>query len=282
MYNLTGIYWIKNEARYIPEYIEFHLLQGFDHFIFYDNNSDDNLLEVVSPYIQEGLLEIRNYPPEVTSQKNFWVMDYCIHEQRGKSKWIHYHALDERLFCPDGKNLIEFLRDYENYGGLSVAWILFNSHGHIKRPDGLTSDNFTTALDDPNCHIKTIIRPEKAISTIGNPHNFNFHQTYAVDEKFNIVSGPFNKENYSFDLIKLHHYVCMSEEEFNIKQNKGLLDNSIEDKRRPEADSQWLSLHDSINSYYEDTSLLKYSEETKRNIVKRYSGKEHLLQYINH
>ena len=31
MYDLTGIYWIKDEAPYLPEYIEFHLMQGFDH-----------------------------------------------------------------------------------------------------------------------------------------------------------------------------------------------------------------------------------------------------------
>jgi hypothetical protein len=43
MKNLTSIYWIKDEARYIPEFIEFHLLQGFDYFIFYDNKSTDNL-----------------------------------------------------------------------------------------------------------------------------------------------------------------------------------------------------------------------------------------------
>ena len=59
MKNLTSIYWIKDEARYIPEFIEFHLLQGFDHFIFYDNKSIDNLTEIIFPYIESGLAEIR-------------------------------------------------------------------------------------------------------------------------------------------------------------------------------------------------------------------------------
>ena len=71
MYNLTSIYWIKDEVRYIPEYIEFHILQGFDHFIFYDNKSTDNLLEVIKPYIDSGLVEIRYYPDNVINKKNF-------------------------------------------------------------------------------------------------------------------------------------------------------------------------------------------------------------------
>jgi hypothetical protein len=282
MYNLTGIYWIKDEARYIPEYIEFHLLQGFDHFIFYDNGSTDNLLEVISPYIEEGLVEIRNYPPEVTVRKNFWLMDTCIHEQRGKSKWVHYHALDERLFCPDGKNLVEFLKDYDQYGGVSVGWIFFNSNGHTKRPDGLIIENFTTAFNDGVCHIKTIIQPEKAISTVGNPHNFFFKETNAVDENFNVVVRPDNPDNYSFDKIKLHHYVTMSEEEFNIKSNKGILDHSIENTRRPDADVQWIACHDENNTYFTNTDLLKYVDIIRENILKRYEGKGHLLQYINH
>jgi hypothetical protein len=41
MKRLTAIYWVKDEARYIPEWIEFHLMQGFEHFILYDNNSTD-------------------------------------------------------------------------------------------------------------------------------------------------------------------------------------------------------------------------------------------------
>jgi len=282
MYNLTGIYWIKDEARYIPEYIEFHLLQGFDHFIFYDNGSTDNLLEVISPYIKEGLVEIRNYPPDVTVKKNFWVMDTCIHEQRGKSKWVHYHALDERLFCPDGKNLVEFLKDYDQYGGVSVGWLLFNSNGHVKRPDGLVIENFTNAFNDSHCHIKTIIQPEKAIRNIGNPHNFFFQSNNSVDENFNIVSGPFHPQNYSMDKIKLNHYLTMSEEEYWIKANKGLLDISLENQTRPNADQHWLGSHNETIVYFENKELIKYVDTIRQNILKRYEGKDHLLQHINH
>ena len=49
VYNLTAIYWIKDEARYIPEWIEFHLIQGYDHFILYDNGSTDKVFEIAKP-----------------------------------------------------------------------------------------------------------------------------------------------------------------------------------------------------------------------------------------
>lgn len=284
MKNLTGIYWIKDEARYIPEYVEFHLLQGFDHFIFYDNNSKDNLLEVISPYIENGLVEIREYPNYVNNRHNFWLMDFCNNEQKGKTKWLHYHALDERLFCPDGRKVSDLLTEYEDYGGLAVAWIYLNSSGHEKRPEGLIIDNFVTALEDHEYHIKTIVNTEHVTHDIGCPHNFRYKNgKFTVDEKYNVVVDAFNPTFYSYEKIKLHHYVTMSKEEFEIKMNKGLLDiQGLENVRRPSAESQWAAMHSNDKLYTQNRDLQRYSKTVKENIKKRYSGKEHLLQYINH
>jgi hypothetical protein len=282
MKNLTSIYWIKDEARYIPEFIEFHLLQGFDHFIFYDNKSTDNLNEIISPYIESGLVEIRHYPNDLTSSKNFWLMNHCINEQKGKTKWLHFHALDERLYCPSGENIVEFLKQYENYGGVSVGWSLFNSNDHISRPEGLIIDNFTKYSDDLDCHIKTIIQPEKSISTIGTPHNFIFNDTHAVDENFNIVKTSFNPSHYSLNKIVLHHYHTLSREEYDIKQNKGILDHNLEDVPRPNKEFYWECSHSENLTYHTNTNLSKFSKTIKDNILKRYENKVELLQSINH
>lgn len=284
MKNLTGIYWIKNEARYIPEYIEFHLLQGFDHFIFYDNESDDNLLEIISPYIEQGLVEIRYYPELGGRSKNLWVMNHCCNEQKNKTKWLHFHALDERLYCPTGQKVIDFLKDYEEYGGVSVGWVFFNSNNHIQRPKGLIIDNFTECLIDEHKHVKTIIQPSKTIGHAGNPHNFIFNTSHAVDENYKQIVGPFHKGNYSYDKIKLNHYVTLSYEEHQEKMNKGILDHgsSQENIRRQGADGSWPHYHDKNKKMFQNTYLSIYSKVIKENILKRYKGKEHLLSYINY
>ena len=46
---------IKNEAEYIKEWIDFHLLVGFDKIILYDNESNDNLKQKLENYIKENL-----------------------------------------------------------------------------------------------------------------------------------------------------------------------------------------------------------------------------------
>src|SRR5262245_60313739 len=39
-----------NEADYLKEWIEFHLMVGFDKLFLYNNNSSDNFLPILRPY----------------------------------------------------------------------------------------------------------------------------------------------------------------------------------------------------------------------------------------
>jgi hypothetical protein len=291
MHNLTGIYWIKNETRYLPEWIEFHLIQGFDHFIFYDNGSTDDLEEVMKPYTDAGIVEIRKYPeplyPPAKSgppdSKNFWVMDYCIEEQRGKSRWIHFHAVDEFTFMVDGSNIVDFLKNYETIGALAVEWELMTSNGHIEMPKGLVIENYTVAYPDINHHVKTIIMPEKAVCTIGNPHNFFLAGgVVPVTENFDLLQGPFNTATPSFSKIRNHHYATRSKQEFDEKYNKGLLDfSSTENRVRDNHDAHWIEYNNHPEQYPCD-ELVKYAEPVREALVKRYAGLEHLVKKFLH
>ena len=49
---------VKNEAHYLAEWIEFHLLLGVRHVFLYDNGSTDNSPEVLAPYIRDQLVTI--------------------------------------------------------------------------------------------------------------------------------------------------------------------------------------------------------------------------------
>lgn len=41
----------KNEAPFLKEWLDYHLTIGVDHFYLYNNNSDDNYLDVLNTYI---------------------------------------------------------------------------------------------------------------------------------------------------------------------------------------------------------------------------------------
>lgn len=285
MKKLTGIYWVKDEARYLPEYIEFHLLQGFDHFIFYDNGSTDKTFEVMEPYIQEGLVEIRTYPPGI-SRHNFWLMQHCIDEQKNKSKWIHFHAIDERIYSPTGRQLPEVLEEYDqpHIGGVCVGWTNLHSGGKTHRPEGLIIENFTLGQTvDPSYHIKTIINPLKTSSQMPHhPHNFIYLPSFvSVNENYGTVNGPFDSGAYTFQKFRNFHFGTMSREEFEIKMNKGLLDHAGQEFiRRRDAEIGWQNYHGHGSDEY--TQLLQFVPAVRENLAKRFQGREHLLPFINH
>ena len=56
-YDLAVVAILKNEAPYLKEWLDYHLLAGVDHFYLYDNDSPDNQAEVAEPYIEAGLVD---------------------------------------------------------------------------------------------------------------------------------------------------------------------------------------------------------------------------------
>ena len=50
-YNVAICAIFKNEGPYLKEWLEFNHLIGIEHFFMYNNNSEDNYLELLNPYI---------------------------------------------------------------------------------------------------------------------------------------------------------------------------------------------------------------------------------------
>ena len=57
-YRFSLVLIFKDEAPYLEEWIEFHLMLGVDHFYLYQNNSTDNYQEVLKPYIKDEKLTL--------------------------------------------------------------------------------------------------------------------------------------------------------------------------------------------------------------------------------
>ena len=53
---------VKNEAPYLQEWIEYHKLLGVTRFYVYDNESDNNIKEVLKPYVKNRDVIYRKYP----------------------------------------------------------------------------------------------------------------------------------------------------------------------------------------------------------------------------
>ena len=224
---LALVLMIKNEAPYLEEWINFHLKQGVSHIIILDNESTDNFLEVIAPYVASGLVschKIKGRLPQAEAYNKATAL------YKNKFKYLGFIDADEFLFVRDKggtKNLYEFLENFmkahKNAGGLGVNWLVFGSSGHKTKQPGGVLKNFLMCSEKNflhNHHIKTICDPLKVLAW-SNPH-FPFFRRgfYNFDENGEIIDGPFSKEVH-FEKIRINHYYSKSLEEFIAKKDKG-------------------------------------------------------------
>jgi glycosyl transferase family 92 len=225
----------RNEARYLAEWIEFHLLVGVERFYLYDNESDDNHLEVLAPYIEEGIVVLHEWPGTASTQAEVCALqvlafDHCIKTHGHEARWITFNDADEFLFSPTGRPVSEILVDYERWPGVVANWAPFGTSGHVTRPSGLVIENYTSRFDgDPAALLrmglprradqmfKTILDPTVAIRCV-NLHAWEYAEGTAVDENGYPVSSKwiFTKST-SAERLRVNHYFARSEEDVRAK-----------------------------------------------------------------
>jgi hypothetical protein len=206
--SVVAIY--RDEAPYLREWIEFHRMVGVERFFLYNNFSLDDHREVLAPYIDEGVVELHDWP---VFPGQIPAYDDAARRYRDQSRWIAFIDLDEFLFSPTLKPLPEILRDFEQYPGVLANWALFGSSGHRTQPPGLVIENYLwrmTPEDGPQ-QSKTILDPTRA-KHCGGAHFFFYEEGSAVDELHRPV--PYGRTpEYVSDLLRVNHYYVKSIEE---------------------------------------------------------------------
>lgn len=224
---------VKNEARYIKELVLFYKATGADRIYLYDNDSSDNLLEVLDPFINSGFVVYSLFSGEKAQLAAY---RDAIRTTRHRTKWLALIDADEFLFSPKG-NMKEQLVGYEDYPGIGVNWVMFGPNGHKSRPKGLLMDNYTEVFADYNCevnhHIKSIVQPKKVFAMMTSHFALYKNNQPAVDENkkaltdrtaYVVGSGKAFSENNSIDVFRINHYYTKSLEDLREKCSRGYAD----------------------------------------------------------
>jgi hypothetical protein len=108
---------VKNEAPYIAEWIEYHLLVGVEKFWLADNDSDDNLTAVLDPYIRLGIVNLTSWPG-IGQQVPFY--QFALDPLRSSSYWVAVMDIDEFLVPVAGRSVPAILHNFEGSPGITV------------------------------------------------------------------------------------------------------------------------------------------------------------------
>ena len=198
---MTMCTMVKNEARYIREWVEFHSLVGVDQFIIFDNDSTDSLEAALKGTIAN--VSIVKWPPALWTPGNpheekcqgykdgvyldDWAFSYCqiaafhecIYRERGHSRWIAGVDVDE-YFMPryDDKRLYtlkDVLKAYDHIHGISLDSFAYGTN-HLQtpiQPGELIIETHTLRGDDGAC-VKEFVDPFK-VETYPLVHWSKYH-----------------------------------------------------------------------------------------------------------
>jgi len=232
-YNLSVCAIFKNEAPYFQEWIEFHKLQGVEHFFLYNNNKSK-----AWDKIQAG------------------AYTDCIQKCSTVTNWLAALDLDEFLFCPDGQDLPTFLLDYEAYGGVCVNWRLFGTSHLETIPTKLLMIEALTHCSVPkksrNKRVKCIVQP-RLVKKVRDSHRFQFIDNYcSITTSGEIVSSNSSK-SWNDDKIRINHYWTRTESYF--REVKIARRNRC---AKPKTDEAYQLMADSYNEYI-DTEILQFA-----------------------
>ena len=180
---LSFVSVVKNEAPYIKEWIEFHKLVGVTRFYIYDNNSEDNLTEILKPYIKSGQVIYQLFPGNPIQLQAY---NNAIQKYKHQTKYMGFIDIDEFVIPIESQTLIEPIEQIMNsnkmISGIGINWHIYGSSGFIEKPKGLVIENFRYRMESSSL-IKTICDPRKVYGFNTNPHSvISRHRLYLVNE----------------------------------------------------------------------------------------------------
>lgn len=224
-YKLSVCAIFRNEGKYLKEWLDFHISQGVEHFFLINDNSEDNYLDVLDPFLKS----------EIVTLSDSVIWDQHVEYNRalkkfgGRTKWMAFIDIDEFLFSPNGKKIAPVLDGLEDFSSVRVRWKVYGSSGLVEEPDGVV-DNFLECArlpsgeDEKRAQIELFssLRGEGGLT--GSPFNVKSIIQPAKTLRMGIhspikeIGKSFKDEN--FELLRINHYWSRSLSHLNKKSRR--------------------------------------------------------------
>lgn len=245
-YNLIVCGMFKNESHVLREWLEHYLYHGADHFFLINDNSDDQFMDILQPYIdkeQVTLFDSNNWGHYYGRQRD--MHNHYFLPQLNKTKWLLIVDLDEFIWSQAHINLNVILDLCKNYSQIQIDQTLFGSNGHIKQPKSVVAGFTKKANHSISCsgNRKYFVNSAYQFSSL-NVHHASYIEGEAEPSHFVLLGFPW---------FILNHYNCQSYDFWT--QVKCMRGDNNEYKTRTPDDFKLIDLND-----IEDTGLAEQNK----------------------
>ena len=167
LYDLAVVAIFKNEARYLKEWLDYHLLAGVDHFYLYNNESSDDYKKILAPYVEKNLVTLTEWPGNIMQIPAY---NDAIDKYRFECRYMAFIDCDEFIFPKTNQKISEVVEEIlsldENAAGLGINWQIFGSNGQDKADYSRgVLERFTRRAPkdfSSNGTVKSIVNPRAA------------------------------------------------------------------------------------------------------------------------
>lgn len=206
----------KNEAHILKEWLDHHKLEGFEHIWLVNDNSTDNYLEILQPYIDDEYVTLYDVPKyRYGLSQQVYTLKYILYPiAKQTTNWFIANDLDEFITTRDNRTVSYNLKTYFNNAKfIRLDNIIYGSNHLVKIPDSaINAYNLRANLDEPHQSrkdVKTLCRPEYVndinIHWPGNSQYNYIGSNVLKPNKINANEGDIN--DYK---IVMYHYKTQS------------------------------------------------------------------------
>jgi len=217
-YNSAIISIFKNESMVIKEWIEHYKWQGVEHIYLLNNDSSDNFLPILQPYINDGYITLYNFPEQYQQEKNYNIV---FDKVKNDIKWVIVCDIDEYWFgtkCTLNEYLLMINSSFNN---VLSNWEMFGSCGYIKQPleirKSFIKKRKVSGLSQDKGQFWKVISRASEVGRLCIHNHTHVNEINITQQKASWVSVINDFEN-----VRLFHYQVMSKEYWeNVKMKRG-------------------------------------------------------------
>lgn len=232
---------IRDENRYLNEWIEWHLSIGIDHIYIYDNGINEDVNDIISalPEEKRNMITVTDWRGEYENVQqdayNHFLENYGM-----ETRWVNFIDSDEFIrLTGDKEEINEVLKPLEAYTEVYGSFIEYNANGKESHENAPVRERFTETADvSGGIYHKDFVQPYRTDRMDRHYPKFSRHGNYTLKD--------------TEKLFVIDHYYTKSWEEWRDKIARG------------SSDPKFLKRKNEFFIYNPDMSYLKAEDEIQK------------------
>ncbi len=222
--DITIVAIAKNEGKYLPEWIAYHLAIGVSRIVVYSNETADNQESILAAIsASDSRVSWRQWPSVSGASPQETAYNHEL--QHVTTAWVCFIDIDEFIVPLRNENVIEWLATIpDDVSSVHINWRGFGSSGIQEANYGDVIKSFCMASGrhwGNNHHFKSVARTREAVrATVHNIITERGRRTLSDFQEFNTINNGLS-DRIAHETIQINHYQCKTFAEFEARMHRG-------------------------------------------------------------